>query len=278
MTRELLIQKVLGVCIVALAITFFSPLQIALLFIIFGQGHFLGAYYYQWKAGKMTTRWLMLFCALVVVLFALAIMTRALDWFILATSILFFFHHFQDEVTLFGKNRSLFRSLEQLPPILFYSAFVVVPFFGSTFALSLVILAFTLLVLYVGAIALGAYRPDALSAYLLLIAGVLCALWLSGIAIPSKTLLGAIILFHYVCWYVHFYYRFASNPVRQKQYIWDMLSIHVVVFMAYGLFVYTAWGNMIFGYFFLPLYFFVWTIVHIVFSIRPSDYRSSLRW
>ncbi|TSC87241.1 MAG: hypothetical protein G01um10148_346 [Parcubacteria group bacterium Gr01-1014_8] len=278
MTRELVIQKSLGLAIVALAVYYLSPLQVGLAFSIFGQGHFLGAYYYQWKAGKMTMTWVAAFVTLTTALFTLAILTDQVAWFALVASVVFFIHHFQDEVTLFGKERSLSRALEQLPPVLLFTALISRYMLGATFSSSLVMLAIVLLVPYVASIAIGTYRPDALSAYLLLITAGLFALWFFDIQVSSTKLTGSVILLHYVCWYVHFYFRFGSKPDRQSAYVKDMLAIHAIVFALYALFAYTAWGSIVLAYVFPPLFFYIWAILHIVFSIRLADYRGSLRW
>lgn len=277
MPREFIVQKLWGIALVALAFFTLTPEQVSTLFIVFGQGHFLAAYLYQWKAGKIGGRWLLIYAVFAAVLFGLAIFTGSVEWFALVTSIIFFIHHFQDEASLFGKEHSVFRALEQAQPVLLYSALIVSPLLRETVALSLVVVSALLLSVYAGAVIYGLHKPDAMSAYLYLISGVLGALWMSGVSIPMQLLMGAVILFHYMCWYVYYYYRFAKNPERQRAYVRDMLGVHAVVFAAYALFVYTAPGAMVFGYFFLPIFFFVWTLLHIGSSVRLSDYRDSLR-
>lgn len=276
--RELAIQKFLGVLIVGAAFLFLTPLQIGIATVVFGHGHFLGAYYYQWKAGKMTPTWLILFFGAALILFSLAIYSKSIELFAIGTSILFFVHHFQDEVTLFGKERSLFRSLEQLQPILLYSALAIAAIFVSPIPFALVCIAAVFLVAYIIAIALRAYKPDILSIYFLGIAAVLYALWFFDVALTSRSLLGSVLLFHYVCWYVHFYFRFAQNPERQRSYIYDMIGVHVIVFVAFAMIYAIPGASIPLEYVFGTIFFYVWAILHIVFSVRLQDYRTLLRW
>ena len=278
MTRELVIQKGISFALVALAIAYLSPLQIGLGFSVLGQGHFLGAYYYQWKAGKIKPMWFLAYAVLAMALFTLAIATHRFEWFALGAGVLFFTHHFQDEVTLFGKERSFARALEQIPPIALYSTLTADALFGISSALFAVGATLASLALYALIVRYRSYTPDALSVYLWLVAAGLIVLWTTGIRMAPEALLGSVILFHYICWYVHFYFRFANDKEKQHRYVREMLTVHAIVFGFYAVFVYTTWGSLNLGYIFLPIYFYIWAILHIVFSVRLTDYRAILRW
>src|SRR6185436_105773 len=117
-------------------------------------------------------------------------------------------------------------------------------------------------------VASGRHTPDALSAYFFVITLglVIVGRWFLQ-SIDPQVVIGSVILFHYVCWYVHFYFRFASKPERQRQYIWDMIGIHIIVFASYFLWRYSPLGFPLL-YVFAPVFFYIWAILHIIFSIR----------
>lgn len=274
MSREIVIQKVLGFGIVAAAILYFTPMQLVVCFSVLGQGHFIGAYLYQWKAGKIKAKWVMLFAGLGLLLFIPAYLTERVEWFALGAGVLFFIHHFQDEVTLWGKERSKYRFLEQLPPMVLFSTLAADRLLGTSFTKPATIALLLPLFAYIYTVAKRKYKPDALSAYLFVISAGLAAISWSGLPIASEVVLSSVILLHYVCWYVYFYFRFANNSERLWTYIADMAIVHIVIFAAFALFLYTELGNAIFVYLFGTIYFYIWTILHILSSIRRKDYRA----
>jgi hypothetical protein len=131
--------------------------------------------------------------------------------------------------------------------------------------------------IYAGFVFTKRFKPDVLSAYYALILLGLAAIALSGVAIPPEYLVGAVILYHYASWYVHYYVRFAPKPERQRGYLIDMLSVNALIIAAYALYLYVPqlWPL---SYAFLPIYFYIWTILHIASSVRFDDYRSMLRF
>jgi hypothetical protein len=279
MTREVVVQKGIAFGLVGLAIAFLSPFQIALLFSVLGQGHFLGAYYYQWKAGKVRARWVFVYALLTAALFALAIGTYRFEWFAIGAAVLFYLHHFQDEVTLWGKERSFLRSLEGLVPVIIYTGFTADALLGTSLSAPASIVALILFAVYVVLARARRYRPDELSVYCAIIAAALLLVkWVFMWPLPVENLIGSVILFHYVCWYIYFYYRFAKDTAKQVVYVKEMLAIHAVVFGCLALFLYTTWGSLWLEYIFLPLYFYIWAILHILFSVRLADYRALARW
>lgn len=277
--REVVIQKTLALGLLGLAIAFLSPIQMALAFSVLGQGHFLGAYYYQWKAKKIRTFWACVYVALAALFFYIAVSTHRLEWFVLCAGVLFFIHHFFDEVTLWGKERSFFRALELTPPILLYSSFTADVLFGTALTVYASALSVALMLVYVFFVARKLYVPDALSIYFALITiSLLFLKWIVAASIAPETLLGSVILYHYICWYIYFYFRFAKDATKQSMYVREMLAIHAIVFGVYAVFLYTTWGSLNLGYVFLPIYFYIWAILHILFSVRMSDFRAFLKW
>jgi len=278
-TREIVIQKLFGFILVGAAIAYLTPLQIGLCFSVFGQGHFLGAYYYQWKAGKMKMKWVIVYAVLTIALFYWAVALHQYAYIALSAAVLFFIHHFQDEVTLFRKERSLMRTLEQLPPIILFSSLAGDALLRSDFTLAASLFSIAVFILYVILSVIRRESPDVLGVYYWLITAGLLSLFFFHVHPAPETLMGSVVLFHYVCWYVFFYFRFASNPAKQLVYIRDMFAVHGVVFGTYVLWIAGPVATQIaFGYIYLPVYFYIWAILHILFSVRIADYKAALRW
>lgn len=278
LTRDVVIQKLIATAAVGLAVTFLLPFQVAIAFIVLGHGHFLAAYYYQWKAGKTSVRGLAAYVILTAIFLVAGYLSGTIDWLIISASIIFFIHHFQDEIVLFGKEHSLYRTFEQLPGFLVLSSLVIDNILGTSLtmyavAVSIVLCAALLHATFV----LKKHRLDELSAFFAVVAAGYLYLWISGTVVAPEKLIGSVILFHYACWYVYYYFRFASKPERRKLYVKDMLAIHGIVFGAYALTVYSTFGAATFGQAFTPVFFYVAAILHIVFSARLSDYKGLLR-
>lgn len=279
MLRAILVQKLLAFGIVIPAVILLDAKEITVAFIVFGQGHFIAAYYYQWRAGKLTDHWLTFYVAGAAVLFAYAYMTQAFEIIAFVTMVIFLLHHFQDEVLLFGKERSLIRTLEQLGPVIMYTAIIADALFGSYTALYAAYVVLALLVVYGACITVfKTYAPDVLSWYFTLITVALVYIALANLRIDASALAGLLILNHYVCWYVHFYFRFENNPERLKGYIRDMLVINALVVATFLLFLYVPLSQPLLVWFFAPMYFYIWTILHIVSSVRKNDYLELVRW
>lgn len=279
MTRAIVIQKVIAFGLVVPALFLLDAKEITMAFIVFGQGHFIAAYYYQWRAGKIGDRWLAYYGAGAALLFAYAYITQAFELIALVTMFVFLVHHFQDEVLLFGKERSLIRTLEQISPIMLYTALIGDALYGSQVAPIIAYGVLALLVVYGVCIALfKTYAPDTLSWYFGIITAGLLYIALANVRVDASALAGLVILNHYVCWYVHFYFRFEQNIPRLKSYIRDMLVINGIVIAAFCAFLFSAPLQPLLAWVFAPIYFYTWTILHILSSVRKSDYQEALRW
>lgn len=276
--HPLVIQKALGAVVVALSVATLAPGQMWIAFSVFGQGHFLGAYYYQWKAGKVKPKGLLLFAALAAGAITLAILTGDYLLFAFVASTLFLVHHCIDEITLFGKERSIARTIEILPPLVVFITFAGDQLWGTSLTAYALAVAGTIYVIYVAGIAMRRVQADILSAYFFGIFCGLAALYALFPSVAPEYLTGSVILFHYACWYVHYYFRFAGMPERRRAYVIDMLAIHGVVFSLFALFVYTTWGGISLSFVFAPIFFYIWATLHIIFSFRPRDFAALVQW
>lgn len=275
--RAILVQKCIAFSVVAASLALLTPLQMFLLIVVFGHAHFLAAYYYQWKAGKWTLQRLGAFIAATAgLLIAATVLT--LDWFIVCSAIIFYLHHFQDEPLLFNTTRSAYRTLELYAPFSVFCA-VSADLMLGTHITPYVLLSTCLALICILMFALrGSYRPDALSWYLCAVTAGVSMLWFSGISLPPEKFIGSIILFHYISWLVYFYFRFGFEPIRQKAYGIDMLAIHGVVFLVLAIALYGGPALTPLMIVFSPIFFYIAALLHIFFTVRPSDYRAAITW
>lgn len=262
--RDVIVQKTAGIAFIICALVALSPLQTALLVSALGQGHFLLAYLYQWKAGKVSYRGAAFFAVAAICFFALALSGVRFEWFITLVAAFFFMHHVYDETTLTGLAQTRFRPLEQLLIIAPASALMA----DSAFGTNLFLWSLWLNAALVGALiilsARGKHDFDVLSAYFaiatLTIVGV-------GWALPdtraSQLVTSGIILFHYVCWYLFYYARLRQNPVRRTAYVRDVILVHAVVLPLFLAFIFDWRGAYWLSFIFAPVSFYVWAALHI---------------
>jgi hypothetical protein len=125
--------------------------------------------------------------------------------------------------------------------------------------------------------------------YFLLGTIILAVLYLSGHAPSHYYLMGSVILFHYFSWYVHYLFRWKEDIPKRNCYIRDMLWINGIVFGLYAIYRWVpdaltveyiprqifpfkdpSHGNVL-AYLFSPGYFYLWTLLHLISTVRISD-------
>jgi len=63
------LEKLVSLVLVAMALILLSPLQTQEAIIVFGQGHFLACYYYQYKYGKIDRAYLIKYLVFLIAVF-----------------------------------------------------------------------------------------------------------------------------------------------------------------------------------------------------------------
>lgn len=268
MLLDVAIQKGIGLALVALFVALLTPLQMALYLSVFGQGHFLMAYLYLYKAGKVTLRGVILTAFFTAALFFVALKGGTFELFVGVVAILFMAHHAYDEFTLTGAPRIWSHWTEQAAAVL--PALTII--LDATFRTSLLpwglagtgALVLCLCILYLR----GNYAPTTHSLYfgLLTVITVAVALFVPQ-PLASQKLIGGLIFFHYICWYVYYFYKLRSNVSRQEEYVRLTLLIHAVLFALLYLFLHAPWSAYILTFLFAPIYFYLWAAVHIAVSL-----------
>lgn len=260
---------------------------VVLLYIVMGHGHFLIAYFYQWKAGKMTPAYgLRFFLSATVIVGAYSAWPdyRAL---VALTTIYFLMHMLWDEQYLLRLPLDLRqspmhfgRALEMVPIVLLFSARVLDdmwtldPWKGMPLRDWAQPACWMVLVIYALLWAAGWLRPDHTSAYLLgwgtalLAASYTRAYYL----IPTGKLTGFIIIYHYLNWYLHYFLSLPTTSAR-RTYLGRVVAFNALVLGAY-----CNWGsNGVGRWLFQNDWFYVWTLLHLITSTRIGDLRWALR-
>jgi hypothetical protein len=260
---------------------------VVLIYIVLGQGHFLTAYFYQWKAGKMTRGYLLRY-----LLAAAAIVGCYTAWpdyrrLVAFTTIYFLLHMLWDEqyllrlpMDLRQSPMHLGRTLEMAPIVLLFSARVVDDMFAwdawrtTPFVEIAQPSCWGILAVYLLCALGGLIKTDYKSAYLLgwgiALLGASYTTWYYRI--PTGKVTGFIIIYHYLNWYLHYYLSLPAGRHREV-YARRVFFLNALVVGAYF-----TWGSSGPGrWFFQNDWFYVWTLLHLITSTRIGDLRNLIR-
>ncbi|MBS2038577.1 hypothetical protein JST97_26595 [bacterium] len=289
MNSKVLAEKLFSFALAGALVLFLDWRSVILAMILLGQGHFAMAYLYQGLAGKVTRLYVLnyLFWAgLILTVYWAHPFPSGLT---AVATIYFAVHMALDELYLtqiplkLGESpMHMGRWLEMLPLIVTYAAAVsdavlargAWPQFPALLGPSLILSGLAYFAYFL-LIWRGGYRPDWRSCYFLLagasldVAAKLGWLYL----IPAPKLSGFIILFHYFCWYIHYYLSLPGFPARSVY----LLRVGLVHLLVFGL--YLGVGQTGPGWFFFQEQnFYIWVLLHLITSTRLDDLRGVMRW
>lgn len=252
------------------AVALLGPAGIISTFIVMGQGHFLLAYLYQWRAGKIGWRYGALYAIVFSgLLIAYQFIPEPKLWTFLIAGSIFAIHFFVDEYFLAKIALSLERILLGVVFVGLYGALLLraLYFFEIPYVLATVAI---LLLIPLGAQALRERALSVVDLAFMLASGVLVVLLVNPQVLSLHAALGSIILAHYMRWYLHFYARLKTNSdqSRLKKYLVDVAVVNALVITLFG--VYVMFQDSFLRFAFEPTFFFIWTILHVLFSIRLS--------
>lgn len=280
------IEKAVSAGIVGTLVTLLPWRTVVTLFIVLGQGHFLMAYLYQARAGKLTPAFLLRYLGWASLLLVAYWSHPFAPGLTALATIYFALHQALDELYLTRRPMRLRESpmhlgrfLEMAPAIGIYSARVCDSMLGQgswpgfpTLLPAAIGLSLLVGLVYLGLLTWG-YRPDRLSCYLVGIGGLLAGLAQSGWLhhIPAPKLSGFVILFHYLNWYIHY---FLQLPLEARRtYLIDVTLVNAAVFLAFF-----SWGKEGPGrWFFQEANFYLWTLLHLITSTRSRDLSGCLQ-
>lgn len=292
---EIAIEKCVSLLLVVFLLVILDWRAIMTIFIVLGQGHFLLAYYYQYKAGKIDRAFGIRYACCVIVLAAFYFLAFNHELLLLATAIFFLQHALFDELHLLrvdvpDKNPlTSARLCEMTPVFLLYTAMLIdgvlnqisnkqgigPPLSALHTTPWFCLLSAVVLTGYSWRVWKRSWKLDNVSVYFFSSGLVLVLTVASGIGqvTPVIKLMGFIILYHYFNWYAYYFHKLSSQTSERRKYIFLALLTN-------GLLIgfYLAWHHGL-----VPLgavlfsedAFYCWTILHLVCSLRAADFTKA---
>jgi hypothetical protein len=253
------LEKLISIALVAVALAILPALEIQEAIIVFGQGHFLACYYYQYKYRQIDRAYLQRYFLCLVLIFGAYYLYPNLFLLVTAASIYFVIHLSVDERFLWKDPPNLQRGLALMPFLLIYTGLIVdsifvgqvtfknsgwwaaageitVPILGTWITPYGLMAAGAALLGYLIYIRMRPSRMEPHDVYFLLGAAVLAVLYVSGHAPSHYYLMGSIILFHYSSWYIHYLVKWKDDEAKRSRYILDMIVVNALVFGLYAVY------------------------------------------
>ncbi len=254
-------------CLAALAVIWASSPVIVLMIVVLGQAHFALAYLYQWKAGKIGKRYMLSYAFVGGTLLAGYYSVPQPElWITVLAGTIFALHFFIDEIYI-GKL-SWSRELYVL-----CTSFVMLYGMVLIEALYKVQIHETIIVLIAAGVIpllLHSIKNRSIQFFeAMALVGVTYMLFILVLprVISITAILGFIIIAHYVRWYLFFLARFSAPANKDifNAYVRNVVLIQLGIVVAYVLYISLDSLNVL-SIFFNPINFYLWTILHIVFS------------
>lgn len=249
--------------------------------IAFGQAHFLISYIYRIKSGKMDRAYVTNFLLLTIGIgLALAYVYSHEAWFplvIFVTLTVFVLHYFLDEL-LIAKVPAKNPVFGAIAAFLAFSAVFAQMLFhtGPTvlYALTAATVFFSMFFIYYlfGEDGDRVVQGQVLVFFLLNIITPLYFAYYGGSNVYQLS--AFIIMFHYIRWYLLYFVKLYGTP-ELRVFLDFVTWVHILVVITF--FQYALEPGVSIGYvFYSPLFFYGWTLVHIILSIRKKDYAIAL--
>ncbi len=273
--------SILCAAFISFAVSYLLPeYQILSSVIFFGQGHFLLAYIYANKYGKITKTFLAKFVILVGVLGALCFYFYAhylfYSIFLFLTAILFTFHYSSDEFKLAGLSLIKHKFLLTLAVVCSFLSFFLERLFHVPHAVAFAIggggvfISLSLFYIFNNKHVNKTQQKKPLSFSVFYILNLVVPPTLLFFDSVSATqVLGFIIIFHYIRWYIY-YATFLKN--NDLDFYFDVVIwSNMFILATYIQYVIAPQAGILY-LFYDPLFFYAWSIVHILLFLRKEDY------
>lgn len=268
------VLRTYGVPLLVSVVAFFVPSEwLIWAFVVFGQGHFLMSFLYQYRAGKVRGLYLVVLCALLA-LFAgyVVLFGEYAFWPLLLIAFLFPLHFAYDEFTLYGHTftRANIATLT-LFVLMCFSATLFSAYKESSVVYYALLVSGTVFVLYALSQMVLSKRTIPQGEYYLWCVGILMLI-LASVGRPEQVL-SSIIILHGFNWLVAFAYRVQSSPVEKKTF-WQAFYI-THGFGLFGFLVYLHLSVPALKYFFMLLYYDFWALAHVSLTALSFKRRSA---
>lgn len=261
---------------------FLSDVEILFLIIFFGQGHFLLAYIYANKNNKINKRFVKIFLALVFSLGSLCLFFKNSHFFyeitLFVTSTVFTFHYLNDEFKIAGMEYFSNKIIVITPLVASFGVFFLFKIFSidaqKYLFLILSFLFFLTPILYYSFKRISS-NVQALNFFLIfyIINFLLPIYFLFFTKVSASQVLGFIIIFHYLRWYLFYFFKLEGGEF--DFYIDVVIWVNIFVLFTFIQYILAPTSGFLY-LFYSPLFFYAWSIVHIVLFIRKHDYSITL--
>lgn len=256
-----------------LLVSYLPDALIIYFIIVFGQAHFLITYFYQNKANKINKSYIIRFLALLFLLstvcFYVLYNKNSFQLLIFVTLIIFASHYFKDELKIQG-----FDKLKTRP----FGIFAVISSFTSVFIVKTLHLdffyayPFIFLAIVLSPVFIFEILKTKNSNLMFLFFVLNVVLPIGFIFMDTVTglkIAGFIILFHYIGWYLFYFEKFKNNDLNY--YTNAVVLFNLLTILSFVL--YSKFSLFSFLYvFFNPIFFYGWTILHILLTFKKSDF------
>lgn len=275
MSLFLKFSLLISVVVSLLCAFFLSNNQIITTVIFFGQAHFLLAYLYAGKYGRFNKIFLIKFLILVATLGSFCFfVTKHQEFFpyvIFLTSVLFTFHYFNDEFKIRGLEKVDNKIFAVTSVVFSFISVFLIKIFSSPFGVSVLFLFFSIMFALFFIYQDKEYTFKKNKTFFIFFAmNIFFPLFfIFKKNVSAAQILGFIILFHYMRWYLYYLDRFSGPDLSSYKdaVIWCNLFV-LLTFIIYTM----VPGASILYVFYSPLFFYAWSVVHIVLFIRKEDY------
>lgn len=266
-----------SVALAAVLACLLAPPQMLLAMVVFGQGHFLLAYLYQFEGGHLGPRRLIVLAAVLALVWWVGCHIP-LEVFGFLTGLGFLIHFSIDEARLLNGAHSLFTSLEAIPFIAIYGAIIAQAYLGIT------VMPFAMLIAILAVVVYGVlcrqYRRKPNATTYAFIGWTLLSLVLylcvdQVFSIPAIVWFWGLVIVHYAIWYAVYWYKLQHRHEIRTRYVWRVVLLNVGLMLA--AYVWLAGRAPFLALIFAPLAFNVWTFMHGLASLRKQEVREFAR-
>lgn len=276
--QTFLIEKLVTVSLALSIVVLLNPMDVIYCYAVLGHAHFAMAHLYQGKAGKITLPKIGLYIVALVLFFSIA--WRMQESFIFFVALFFLFHNFLDEFKLLGTKPD---------PVSFFMICLISVMLGFWLVENLWFFKvgahvyYGMAALYIAFLA-SVYIKErerfkvAYFLYLNLIMLVLLALEFSGGRPFAAKVVGFMIISHYITWYIVMGLKFYErDKAGFNLYMKEVMALNAVIITVFIYVRYHVPGvDLVEKYLFHYVGFYVWTLMHLITTLRPADYKQGL--
>lgn len=242
--------------------------NIKVVYIIVGQGHFLLAYLYMYKANKINLKKIVLYFTIFIsfLFFFLTVFDRHI--LLLVTATYFIIHYVLDSFFLNKKHINFYQLPILALPFLWIGAIRL-----SIYAFH-IDLSNTLIYLFPLSFIFIPFIVKKIDQITLLFILFPLAVYLSILFKIDWVLfhfLHILFISHYLMWY--FYIYFSKDKLFLKRFFVNFSILHVLLIFLAILYLYSKGNLFLGGFIFSDDYFYIWTLMHFVATFRISDFK-----